>query len=47
MQDNVIYMGVNALKEHQRVIGKLMSALGSLYYWDQKISYEPFPEIIP
>ena len=44
MQDNIIYMGVNAPKEHQRVIGKLMTALGSLYYRDKKIPYEPFPE---
>jgi Uma2 family endonuclease len=44
MQDNIIYMGVNAPKEHQRVIGKLMTALGLLYYRDQQIPYEPFPE---
>ena len=44
MQDNIIYMGVNAPKEHQRVIGKLMTALGALYYHEKKIPYEPFPE---
>lgn len=44
MQDNIIYMGVNAPKEHQRIIGKLMTALGTLYYRDGKIPYEPFPE---
>ena len=44
MQDNIIYMGVNAPKEHQRVIGKLMTALGNLYYREKQIPYEPFPE---
>lgn len=43
MNDNMIYMGVNAPKEHQRVIRKLTAELGTLYK-DQKISYEPFPE---
>ena len=37
-------MEMNAPKEHQRVIGKLMTALGALYYCDKKIPYEPFPE---
>lgn len=44
MLDNTIYMGVNAPKEHQRIIGKLMTGLGNLYYRDAKIPYEPFPE---
>ncbi len=44
MFDNINYMGVNAPKEHQRIIGKLMSWLGRLYYHENKIKYEPFPE---
>ena len=44
MIDNTIYMVVNAPKEHQRIIGKLMTGLGNLYYHDSKIPYEPFPE---
>ena len=44
MQDNIIYMGVNAPKEYQRVIGKLMTALENLYYREKQILYEPFPK---
>lgn len=44
MIDNVIYMGVNAPKAHQRVIGKLMLRLGILYYDENRIPYEPLPE---
>lgn len=39
------YMGVNAPKEHQRVIAKLTAGL----YWlfaQGKIPYEPFPEVM-
>lgn len=44
MIDNTIYIRVNAPKEHQRIIGKLMMRLGILYYIDKKIPYEPLPE---
>lgn len=44
MLDNTIFMGVNAPKPHQRVIGKLMTALGHLFYREGKIPYEPFTE---
>ena len=44
MLDNTIIMGVNAPKPHQRVIGKLMTALGNLFYWEGKIPFEPFTE---
>ncbi len=46
MIDNTIYMGVNAPRPHQRVIGKLMTALGNLFYLEGKIPYEPFPEMM-
>lgn len=36
-------MGINAPKEHQRVIAKLTIGLGNLYY-DGKIALEPLPE---
>lgn len=36
-------MGVNAPKEHQRVIRKLAMKLGNLFE-DGSIPYEPFPE---
>ena len=44
MTENTIYMGVNAPKIHQRIIGQLMMRLGILYYIEKKIPYEPFPE---
>ncbi len=44
MIDNTVYMGVNAPKAHQRIIGLLMTSLGNLYYREEKISYEPFVE---
>ena len=44
MLDNTIYMGVNAPKPHQRVIGKLMTELGNLFYREGKIPFEPFTE---
>ena len=44
MLDSTIIMVVNAPKAHQRVIGKLMTALGNLYYREGKIPYEPFTE---
>ncbi|MBC7778047.1 MAG: hypothetical protein H7246_21625 [Phycisphaerae bacterium] len=42
MLDNTIFMGVNAPKPHQRVIGKLMTGFGQLFYKEGKIPYEPF-----
>ena len=39
------YMGVNAPKEHQRVIRKLTQELGVLYD-NGVIKYEPFPEVM-
>jgi Uma2 family endonuclease len=44
MTENTIYMGVNAPKIHQRIIGSLMMRLGILYHIEKKILYEPFPE---
>ncbi len=44
MTENTIYMGVNAPKIHQRIIGKLMMRLGMLYHIEHAIPYEPFPE---
>ncbi len=38
-------MGVNAPKEHQRVIRKLAMKLGNLFE-DGSIPYEPFPEVM-
>lgn len=38
-------MGVNAPKEHQRVIRKLTTGLGLLFV-NGKIPYEPFPEVM-
>ena len=46
MLDNPIIMGVNAPRAHQRIIGKLMTALGRLYYHEGKIVYEPFSEMM-
>ncbi|MFP4092742.1 MAG: hypothetical protein ACLFT3_20710 [Cyclobacteriaceae bacterium] len=37
-------MCINAPKEHQRIISKLTTGLGQLYYHDKKISLEPLPE---
>ncbi len=36
--------GTNAPKEHQRVISKLTTGLGNLYYQQGQISLEPLPE---
>jgi len=44
MTENTIYMGVNAPKIHQRIIGQLMMRLGILFYIEKRIPYEPFPE---
>ncbi|HFA51402.1 MAG TPA: hypothetical protein ENJ95_20510 [Bacteroidetes bacterium] len=39
-----IVMGVNAPISHQRIISKLVTGLGHLYYSLGKILYEPLPE---
>lgn len=44
MTENTVYMGVNAPKIHQRIIGQLMMRLGILFYIEKRIPYEPFPE---
>jgi Uma2 family endonuclease len=44
MTDNIIIMRVNVPKQHQRVIGKLMTALGHLFYREGTLLYEPFTE---
>ena len=42
--EQLVDIGINAPKEHQRVISKLTTGLGALYYQQQKISLEPLPE---
>ena len=42
--EQLIDTGINAPKEHQRVISKLTTGLGVLYYQQQQISLEPLPE---
>ncbi len=44
MHENTLYMGVDAPKVHQRIIGQLMMRLGILYYIEKQIPYEPLPE---
>ncbi|MCB0519262.1 MAG: hypothetical protein H6577_25160 [Lewinellaceae bacterium] len=44
MIDNTVYLQITAPKPHQRIIGKLMMRLGILYYDENKIPFEPFPE---
>lgn len=39
MIENTVYMGVNAPKVHQRIIGQLMMRLGMLHYIEKKIPY--------
>ena len=39
--EQLINIGINAPKEHQRIISKLTTGLGSLYYQEQKIDLEP------
>jgi Uma2 family endonuclease len=41
-----IIMGVNAPKDHQRIITKLITGLGNLYFNLGEIPYEPFPEVM-
>ncbi len=42
--ESTLEMGINAPKAHQRIIGKLMTRLGHLYYNVHQISLEPLPE---
>jgi hypothetical protein len=42
--EEVKSMGIDAPVEHQRVIAKLMTRLGTLYYDLKTISLEPLPE---
>ncbi len=44
--EEAIIMGVNAPRPHQRVISKLNTALGMLYYKQSAILLEPFPEMM-
>ena len=43
MQDNLIIMGINAPKEHQAIITRLIHGLADLYLKD-KITLFPYPE---
>lgn len=43
MQDNLIIMGINAPKEHQAIITRLIHGLADLYIKD-RISLFPYPE---
>ena len=42
--EEVINRIIVAPKEHQRIISKLTTGLGALYYRQQKIDLEPLPE---
>lgn len=42
--ENILEMGINAPKEHQRVISKLTTGLGYLFYMEHSIALEPLPE---
>jgi hypothetical protein len=42
--EQLIDMGINAPKEHQRIISKLTTGLGVLYYHEKRIALEPLPE---
>ena len=42
--EQLIDTDINAPKEHQRIISKLTTGLGTLYYQQQQISLEPLPE---
>ncbi len=44
MIDYTVSMGTTGPKSHQRVIGKLMTALGHLFYREGIIRFEPFTE---
>jgi Uma2 family endonuclease len=42
--ESILEMGIIAPKAHQRIIGKLMTRLGHLFYNIHQISLEPLPE---
>ena len=42
--ESSLEMGISAPKAHQRIIGKLMTRLGHLFYQLHQISLEPLPE---
>jgi Uma2 family endonuclease len=42
--EQLIEMEINAPKEHQRIIAKLTTGLGVLFYHDGVIDLEPLPE---
>ncbi len=44
LPEQLVDMGINAPKEHQRVISKLTTGLGSLFYQQHSIHLEPLPE---
>lgn len=44
LTEELTSMGINAPKPHQRVISKLTTGLGALYYLEKKINLEPLPE---
>lgn len=44
MLDHPQIVGIQALKKHQRIIGKLMMQLGILFYIKKVLPFEPLPE---
>ena len=42
--ESALEMGINAPKAHQRIISKLTTGLGHLYYHQHEIDLEPLPE---
>lgn len=42
--EQLMEMGINAPKEHQRIISKLTTGLGILFYHEGRIDLEPLPE---
>lgn len=42
--EQLMEMGINAPKEHQRIISKLTTGLGILFYHEGSIELEPLPE---
>jgi hypothetical protein len=41
--EQLIEIGINAPKEHQRIIAKLTTGLGILFYHNGAIDLEPLP----
>ena len=42
--ESALEMGINAPKSHQRIISKLTTGLGYLFYQKHEITLEPLPE---